>query len=689
MATVSNNRGDQKISASLCTLNTSSSLAQLSTSAKWDYAHIPRSLTPVLIILRDLDRRLQSLPLKGLAPPEQDKLLAEAVAEHAAAALPAQQAAFAAGLKDALSTGEVLLALDGLDEVPPSRRPLMRQAVGALLREWRPKRVIVTCRERSYTGDAVLLNFEPRTIAPFDQDKIDAFVGAWYGRLRDAGKLEKDRAASYIAALSSAARAGELGDMPGNPMLLTTMAIVQRQETELPRQKVRLFKKAIEILTRKWQQHKSDEVDPALKAVLDNEGLLRRVLNGMGYATHAAQSAKPQTDSGSDSDGDAKDSGDLAFSDALGLLSRKAYFNDAGLAERFLIYIDERAGLIVGRGGGEDGDKPATYGFVHRYFQEYLAGRYLLTNRDFEEAARECLTHAAAGDVWTVAAQLGADELLYNDEASGPQALRRLAYELCPAEGEPETPAQWRATVWAGYMAARLGEEAIKQDANAARAEAFLARIKRRLVDAFPQRTHTPLERAEAGRALGALGDPRRHVLEVDPMRFARIPAGPFWFGDGDDAKQIDVPEFWLAEAPVTNAQFNAFIQAGGYKDKRYWAEAAKAGRWKGGTIFDFWSPKGRQLPAAAAMPFDLPNHPIVNITWYEALAYTRWLTEHWRTRLPKGWTVRLPVEMEWEKAARGGLRVPEAAALCALDDIGAGAATALIDNPDARRRYP
>ena len=75
------------------------------------------------------------------------------------------------------------------------------------------------------------------------------------------------------------------------------------------------------------------------------------------------------------------------------------------------------------------------------------------------------------------------------------------------------------------------------------------------------------------------------------------------------------------------------------------------------------WEWKGDKTgPNDYGEPFMLPNHPRVGVSWYEAYAFTRWLTEEARSAgwLSKEGEIKLPNEAEWEKAARGGLVYPE-----------------------------
>jgi formylglycine-generating enzyme required for sulfatase activity len=106
------------------------------------------------------------------------------------------------------------------------------------------------------------------------------------------------------------------------------------------------------------------------------------------------------------------------------------------------------------------------------------------------------------------------------------------------------------------------------------------------------------------------------------------IPAGPFTMGyDGglDDEKpphQVDLPEYQIDLFEVSNAQFSGFIEASGYQTE---AEQSGSGRvWR-----DEWG-EGKD------------NHPVVRVTWNDAIAYCEWAGK------------RLPTEAEWENAARG-----------------------------------
>jgi serine/threonine protein kinase len=107
------------------------------------------------------------------------------------------------------------------------------------------------------------------------------------------------------------------------------------------------------------------------------------------------------------------------------------------------------------------------------------------------------------------------------------------------------------------------------------------------------------------------------------------IPAGEFWIGDDnskdDDEKpahKLYLPEYQISRVPITNAQYALFIKATGYQAPSHF----EAGR----------PPKGKE------------SHPVVNVNWYEALAYCEWLSKM------TGKSITLPSEAEWEKAARG-----------------------------------
>lgn len=129
------------------------------------------------------------------------------------------------------------------------------------------------------------------------------------------------------------------------------------------------------------------------------------------------------------------------------------------------------------------------------------------------------------------------------------------------------------------------------------------------------------------------------------------IPAGEFLMGSDKqrDKQALDrelpqhtryLPEYRIARAPVTVAQFTAFVEATGYKttaEVKGSAYVWTGTQWEEVKGADWAHPRG---PASNVL--QKQTHPVTVVSWHDALVFCRWAG------------VRLPSEMEWEKAARG-----------------------------------
>jgi len=636
-------------------------------------AGLSPALVPVFIVLRELSGRLQELALDDLSGDRRSRALAEAVREQALADLSEEYRAgdFAEGLAEAIGRGRCILALDGLDEVPEDLRGLVREAVLAARDRFHPAKIAVTCRVRSYGGGSTLPGFTSHELAPFDERKIRTFCAAWYRAQGDLGRLEEGRVDTGGSHLAGQVLQPALRDLAENPLLLTTMAVIHTRKTQLPRGRAQVYEDAIQLLVRDWQKEKvGDRLahSEGLQALLLDDSRLWPLLRRIAYEAHRVGGTAREEAAG------------LSKGDLWQLLSEPEHLGSAALAEEFLRYADQRAGLLVGLGGRPG--HPAAFGFVHRTFQEYLAGRYLTTS--VWDPVGALYEKAAEGDLWTLAVERGAEALLYVD--GNPKALLKIAFGL--GRTDREDSVRWqRALLWGAKLAAMAGRAAVEQEREGpVKGAAFLAELRPKLVGLLGGDLPAA-ERAEAGRVLTRLGDPREEVLTVDAMELCRVPAGRFVMGspeEDDEASsrersqhELDISyDYWIGRYPVTQAQFREFIERGGYGEERFWA---------GGRLSE---------PLDVGTPWSLPNHPVVGITWYEALAFCRWLTVRWRRegRIAEGWEVRLPSEAEWEKAARGGISIPGSwERRSAGEGWGGndGEPKGLIENRTRERRYP
>jgi iron(II)-dependent oxidoreductase len=129
-----------------------------------------------------------------------------------------------------------------------------------------------------------------------------------------------------------------------------------------------------------------------------------------------------------------------------------------------------------------------------------------------------------------------------------------------------------------------------------------------------------------------------------DPYRLGAMPGEPFVFDNEKWAHPVLVAPFRIARAAVTNAEFAAFVNAGGYEDPGFWSEAGRLFRLETGARHPvYWKRASggawceHRYDGLVPLP---PHRPVLHVSWFEAEAYCRWAGR------------RLPTEAEWELAA-------------------------------------
>ena len=573
----------------------------------------------------------------------------------------------------------MLVLLDGLDEVPAGLRRAVVESVDDFVGRYPGHHYLVTCRPYAYVGQRWRLSgFREVTLAPFSEEQIVHFITTWYDELARRGRFTQAQAAARAGQLQAAATRADLRGLAERPLLLTVMALLHTFRGQLPEDRVELYHWTVDLLLRRWEGRVGDE-EGVLEA-LDLPGLkmsdLEAGLYEVAFRAHQGQGA-------------AEGTADVAERDLRDWLA--PYLGGSwDRAGRFVGYIRERAGLLVRH-------KPAAYTFPHRTFQEYLAACHLAGHPNFPaEAARLARQDA---DRWRVVYVLAAGHAARTHRlGSALGAVNALCPEPCVRE-EPVENDAWRAAVLAAEALLEIGLVGVQREPAG---QAVLKRTQDWLVALLQAGALDPRERAEAGNVLAQLGDPRFRAdawyLPAEPLLgFVEVPEGPFlmgtekddipallkrfrgdreWYEQETPQHPVTLPTYYVARYPVTHAQYAAFVQETGHKPPEAEADFERPYEWQ----------EGRYPPQRA-------NQPVVLVTWYDALAYCRWLTEKLRawpgtpeplaTLLRKeGWEITLPSEAQWEKAARGGEQIANGKWQMTNDK-------STIRNPNLGREFP
>ncbi len=539
---------------------------------------------------------------------------------------------YARDLRNELEEGYGLLILDGLDEVPYDERKLKERQTQlsglaqSLQTRFGGSRIIVTSRPNAYEGWN-LPGFEAIRISEFEDEHRQELAE----RLYRASGLREEEAQAKAEALNEQLE-GIDPKLKDRPLFVTLMATLYLKggDAGLPSRKGTLYRESLMLLLDRWTRSRPGA--PSLVEILGDKTVeeLYGRLAALAYAVH---------DSSNDGEGTAEIKEGLLLE----------YLRPFGKHVRMdiITYLCENAGVLLapGQRGNEE-----VFHYAHRTFEEYLAAAHLVGLYEKEESFRqvkEVITgkpetwRVPCGFVGDVLADTGRKVDLW-------QLLGELLEEEPPKSGDDP---HW----WLGWLGATIVEEQglyhQKKLNKLTEQPVWNALVKWLVALLETAQALLPVERAMCGRVLGLLGDTRKGVgLRLDGLpeiEWCEITApegGKFVMGakNEEDSPHHEAQlgySFKMAKYPITYRQFQSFVGSGEY-DKGEW--------WEG-------FPQGYQPQELDQGDIKENNRPRDNVSWYQAVAFTRWLTtKYWAVGvLKEGEEVRLPTEQEWEYAAR------------------------------------
>jgi len=611
--------------------------------------------TPIYIELRDITR--------SHFPPLSEQTRAPGVDEFWAyireRLLGPGLAGFESELRGLCRSGDAILLLDGLDEIPQAgderRREQVKAFIAALIGAYPRLRVIVSSRPHAYRrGEWALDSFGRAELEALLPSRLHELAQALFRVVTP--EADGKEATDFIRAVEQTSHIEK--DLHRNPLFFTLLAALwlasPPDDRRLPATRADLYRQAVDLLLGRWTRRRAPEPSVAESlGILDPEHL-RPVLESLACGVN--EQRNPEQDATA-----------FGVESLLGILFRAGF--QTGLHD-VPDYLTQHAGILVSPEAGE-------FVFVHRSFQEHLAACELTypqpeeripavpVERRFPQGlVRRVLERP---DLWENVARLAGDELLAQQREND---LWRLLVEMVrpyltkSRSSTSSEKSNFSDGVQAAFLALEIARQynlfAVERDEfdPLAHSAGVLRRVAVAVLTDYEN--FEPEQRLIAGQLLGSRPglDPRPGVGIVETQNFVSLP-DIAWVKiskldqNGQDTfiyqeeKHESPDDFWMARYPITYAQFKTFKDADDGWRNSHW--------WDGLALNDQDSPGEQRFPVW--------NHPRENVSWYQAIAFCRWLTEQARQHpklLPEevrdnpDWRNSLPTEWQWEKAARG-----------------------------------
>jgi len=176
--------------------------------------------------------------------------------------LPEPAVAFRAHIHESLQLGRVLVLLDGLDEIAeePDRKVFAKNLLSFLIM-FPQVTLVLTSREAGFrlVADVIASVCQTYKLAPFEEADVQRLCVQWHAEVINSSEEVRQKALKLAKDIWDNEHIRRLAQ---NPLLLTTLLVVnRRQGGELPKNRVKLYNKAVEVLIQTWNAEAFEPLD--------------------------------------------------------------------------------------------------------------------------------------------------------------------------------------------------------------------------------------------------------------------------------------------------------------------------------------------------------------------------------------------------------------------------------------------